>query len=153
MSRQEWKQNTVDLDLHTESLVWDNRILIRVKPGVETFQDSPVPVKLEIRPFQQSDHPTLLQKLKDRSILSPEYTLYIKTIQYYWSTTPPPSKSIIPCIVAKSGLESEVVALPTLGINLEPKKIQFEAEYILGKPIDRVDLYEFMNEQYLSKTE
>jgi hypothetical protein len=153
MNRQDWKQNTVNLDFDKDPLIWDNRILVRAKSGADFFQDSPLPVKLEIRPFQQSDYPKVLQKLKDGSSASPEYALYSKTLQYFWSTTPPLSKSVIPCIVANSDLGSEVIALPTLGINLEAKKVQVEAEYILSKPIDRVDLYEFLNERHLCKSE
>ena len=133
----EARQSKIDVRIG-ETVLWDQRFYISLRtptpsdPNYTYFGMTPAKLNFVVRPYTASDHFSIIGRM--RSAPKSDWSHAIQhALKHYWRKMPEAVRDTIPCVALKqdNGNDSYVVAVPSVGVNLESAlmdvKISFNA--------------------------
>lgn len=147
------KRNTFSFRLG-ETALWDGRFIISSSlPQSSTDSSSPSsfpqkdPPGLEfvMRPFTSYDYQKILSRLAPKGTTAQPgpHRIYQRILSHFWDVMPAAARQTLPCVAVKSrggSSESVAIALPSLGINLEPSLGNFDCSFVMDREASEIQL-------------
>ncbi|KAJ3149837.1 hypothetical protein HK101_002006, partial [Irineochytrium annulatum] len=124
-----------------DTALWDGRFYVTLSRPSSTPNDEqtllgvPLPfIHFTLRPLSPHDYRSLLTRLDaliHRHRSDPSYAQYRRSLVHYMTKMPPDVRATVPCVALRQdgGESSYVVAVPSLGINLERGLVEVGLEF------------------------